>query len=454
MSGSQREGLSIAEGEAQLLELAHKASKKLLALGADEARVSVSRARGVDVEWRDGRLERVQEQTQRGLSVTVYVGGRYAGSSTNDLRPEALDAFLAEAVANARVLQPDPFRRLPDPARYAGRADLNLDLYDPSYDLLSPEQRRADAAQLEALVREAAGALPLVSVSAGVGDSFSQGARVHSNGFEGARTGTHFSIGGQATAKQADGRRPMGWAYSSRRHRGDLLSLEAVAAEVAQRAAQAMDAGKLATGRYRVLVENRAVGKLLGALLAPLSGAALQQRQSLWLDRVGTQIASPLLSVADDPFVPRGLGSALWDADGFSAQRRPLIVDGVLQTYLIDDYYARKMAVAPTGGSTFNLEWRLGEHDLAQLAAQVGDGVLIDRFLGGNSNATTGEFSFGCAGRRIEGGQLTETVAEINMAGQIEALWKSLSAVGADPYLNGTSRCPSLIFEDVQLSGV
>ena len=448
------EAAAVQAGLAQLLETAHDAARRVKALGADEARVSISRSRGVDLEWRDGRIERVQERSQRGLSVEVFVAGRYAASSTNDLRPAALERFLAEAVANARLLEPDPHRRLPDPTRYAGRRDLDLDLWDPLHGQLSPEQRRHDAAHLEALLQARIGDLPVVSMTTDVSDSFGQSARVHTNGFEGARTGTSFSISAAITAKEADGRRPMGWDYTGRRHRSDLASLESLADTAVARTRNQLGAGKLRTGRYTVVVENRATRKLLGTLLGPLSGPALQQKQSLWDGRLGTAIASPLLTVHDDPFVVRGQGSSLWDSDGFATRQRPLIEKGVLQTFLIDDYYARKMGVEPTGGDTFNYTWALGDRDLAGLVADVGEGVLIDRFLGGNSNSTTGEFSFGCGGRIIRNGQLAEPVTEVNIAGHIGTLWESLVAVGADPDPNSAGRAPSVVFADVQLSGI
>lgn len=436
-----------------LLDAARKAAKQAQAHGADEARISISRSRGVDIEWRDGKLERVQERTRRSLSAELYVDGRYSASSTNDLRPEALDQFLAEAVQMTRLLEPDPYRRLPDPARYGGREDVDLDLVDPAYGDTTSEDRLRLAQQLEEMARAHAEGVPVISISTGVSDSFGQSARVHTNGFEGERAATSSSFSAMVTVKDADGRRPMGWDYSARRHRADLDAPEGIARTAVERAAAQLGAGKLPTGRYTIVVENRALPRLLGAFLSPLSGPALQQKQSVWDGRLGDRIASPLLTVRDNPFVVRGLGSALWDGDGFATRRRPLIEEGVLRTFLIDDYYARKMGVEPTGGDTHNLEWELGDRDLEALLADVGDGVLIDRFLGGNSNGTTGDLSFGCGGRVIRGGKLAEPVAEVNLAGHFGRIWESLVAVGNDPNPNSASGCPSCVFENIQLSG-
>ena len=436
-----------------LLELAEATQARALREGADEVKVSVSRSRGVEVEWRDGSLERVQDQTTQRLSLTLYVKGRYSAHSTNDLRGEALDTFVRDAVAMTRYLEADPYRKLPDPARYAGRAALDLELADPSLAERSGETRRRDAETLESLTREAAEGLSVISVTSSISDAVGCSARVHSNGFFGAREGTHCAATVQLTLQDEEGKRPMGWDYSARRHAEDLRELSEIAQKASDRAAGMLSPKALETGRYSVVVDRRALSRLLSALISPLSGASLQQRQSLWEGRVGTQIASPLLSIYDEPHRPRSFGAALWDSDGFATHRRPLIEAGVLQTFLIDDYYARKLEQAPTGGDLHQLEWSLGNRDRAAIIASIQDGVLIDRFLGGNSNQSSGEFSFGCGGHRIRGGVIAEPVSEINISGDLERFWGQLVEVGNDPYQESASACPSCLFEGVQLSG-
>lgn len=447
MSGAQR------TTDLPVLEQARRAAEQALSFGADAAKVGVSRSRGVDVEWRDGQLERVQERTQRGLSVSIYAGGRYSVSSTNDLRPDALAQFIREAVEMTRLLEPDPHRCLPDPSAYAGRADIDLDLFDPSYATQTSVERRSRAQQIEALVREKHPDLPIVSVSTSVSDGWGQSAQVYTNGFEGVREGTHFSASAAITVRDAGDRRPMGWDYTSARHFEDLESLDKIAQEAGVRTRHQLGAGKIKTGKYTILLENRATPRMIGAFLGPISGPALQQKRSLWEGKVGTAIASPLLTIRDAPHRVRGLGSSLWDSDGFATHARPIIEGGVLSTYLIDQYYALKMGVESTGGDTHNLDWTLGERDLDGLAADVGEGVLIDRFLGGNSNSTSGDLSFGCAGRMIRDGKIAEPVAEMNLAGNLATIMQRLVAVGNDPNPNSSAGCPSIVIEDVQISG-
>lgn len=453
----------------QLMEDTRRVADLALSLGASEARVSLGRTRGVNLSWRDGRIEQLEDNTSRGVSVSLFVDGRFSSHSTGDLRPEALEPFLREAVAMTRLLEPDPARSLPDPARYAGRAEVDLDTLDPAYAAVTAEQRRDEARRLEELIRDAAADLnaarggspvEVVSVSASVGDQSYQSARIHTNGFAGEREATAFVVSASLTLKEADGKRPAGSGFSWRAHRADLRPLEVIACEAAAEAFHKLDAQKLTSGKYTTLVKADSVGRLIGALLSPLSGASLQQRRSLWEGCLNTQIASPLLTLRDNPHVRRGLSSSLWDGDGFATAPRPIIEAGVLKTFLIDDYHAKKMSlergepVWATGAGLHSLEWDLGALGFDALVADVHDGVMIDSFLGGNTNATTGELSLGCAGRRIRDGKLAEAVTEVNLSGNLKDLWRQLVAVGADPYPEGTSNHPSCVFEGVQLSGV
>ncbi len=438
----------------RLIDAAHQALAVAKKYGADDATIAISRSRGVDLEWRDGAVERVQEQTRQALSTEIFVNGRYSASSTCDLRPEALETFFRDAVDMTRLLEPDPHRCLPEPEFYEGRAEVDLELADPAHSDWTSDSRRGSCATLEEMIRTSAGDLPIVSVAASVGDSIGESARVHSNGFEGVRDGTTFGISAMVTVLDEGGRRPLGWEYSFRRHHRDLDPLQWIADRAREKASAQLGASHIATGKYTVVLENRAVGRLLGAFLGPISGPALQQRKSIWEGKLGTQIASPLLTIYDDPHRVRGHSSSLWDGDGFATQTRPIIEDGILKTYLINHYYARKMATDPTGGDTHNLRWNTGDKSLDELVASVGDGVLIDRFLGGNSNSTTGEISLGCAGRVIRNGKLAEPIAEANLSGHFGQIWENLVALGNDPNENSSSHCPSCVFQDIQLSGV
>ncbi len=200
-----------------MLAAAQSAVKAALGKGAQEASARTYRVRDVNVKWRDGRLEQIDEATTRGLGLTLYVDGRYSNVSTSDLRPEALDTFIGDSVVLTRALAKDPFRTLPDPKLYEGQAKADLLLEDPKYSTVTPEQRRSVVKEIEAAARSVKGAAAILSVTTNFSDTLSETWRVTSNGFSGARRDTSFFISAEASVKDPDGRKPEDYAYGGAR---------------------------------------------------------------------------------------------------------------------------------------------------------------------------------------------------------------------------------------------
>jgi PmbA protein len=437
----------------QMQDTARAAAEAARKAGAQEAAVSASRVRSVQVDWRDGKMERVKEATTRGLSVEIYVDGRYSTVATSDLRPDAVRAFVETAVAMARKLEKDPFRSLPDPKLYEGQARVDLDLVDAGQGSLTPAARRERAQAAEEGARSVKGAEAFLSVSSGVSDSLSETFRVASNGFEGTRNGTAFSISASVSVKDPDGRRPEDYAYAYARHLAAVPAPATVGQEAAGRALACIGARKAGSAAMTMVVDARAAGRLVSTLLGPLSGGALQQKQSCLEGKLGQAVGSALLDVADDPLVPRGLDSRLFDSEGIAAHRFPVFEKGVLRSYYLDTYYARKLGMAPTTRGASNLAWTLGTRGREALLADAREAILVTGFLGGNSNSTTGDFSLGVQGFRIRDGRVAEPIAEMNVSGNLLDVWKRLVAVGNDPYPYSTLRTPTLVFEKVQFAG-
>jgi PmbA protein len=382
------------------------------------------------------------------------VDGRYSQVSSSDLRPEALSTFIADSVTMTRVLSEDPFRALPEPALYEGRASVDLQLDDPAYPTVTPEQRRKAAQQMEEAARAVKGAEAILSVSTGFDDTRTESLRVASNGFEGARIDTVFFVSASVSVKDADGRRPEDYSFGGSRFLGEVPATAVVGREAAERAISRLGAKKPPSAVVTLVIDNRAAGRLMGALAGPLSGASLQQKRSFLEGKLGQAIGSPLLDVVDDPLIPKAFGSRLYDAEGLAARKRPLFEKGVLRSYYIDTYYGKKLKMAPTSGGTSNLAWTLGAKPQAAILKDVGEGILVTGFLGGNSNGTTGDYSLGVQGFSIRGGLRAEPVGEMNIAGNMLELLKKLTAVGDDPWPYSSMRTPTLVFEGVQLAGV
>ena len=432
----------------ELLEAARGAVAAARAQGAREAAAVTARTREVEVEWRDGRLEKIREATTRSLSLRLYVDGRYVAVSTSDLRPDAVQRFIGGAVSMARTLSPDPHRCLPDPARYEA-IDLRID--DPGQEGLAAIDRRRRAEALEAASREVKGSIQ--SVTSRIGDNRTELARVHSNGFEGARRETSFWMSAEVSVKDPDGRRPMESASRTARHLADLPPIAEIGHLAGDLALGRLGAKKLPSAVLPMVVENRVAAGLVSRLLGPLSGAALQQKRSVFEGKLGATIGSAILDVADDPLIPKGLGSRLFDGEGLAARRFPLFERGVLRGYYVDHYYGKKLGTPATTAGPSNLAFTLGDKDGAGLIAGLDDAILVTGFLGGNSNATTGDFSLGVSGFRIRKGARAEPISEMNIAGNHLELWKRLVAAGNDPYLSSALRPPTLLFDAVQFAG-
>jgi len=436
-----------------LLDLTRTAASLALKKGASEAAAGGWQARHVEVAWRDGKIEKVSEATTRGLGLDLYVEGRYASVSTSDLRTEALDRFVEDSVALARNLAPDPHRRLPEPALYAGQAQLDLELEDPSHGRLDSAARRRIAEELEVAARAVPGAERILSVTTGVSDTRAESALVHTNGFEGTKRGTDFWISAEVTVRDDDGRRPEESAASGGRFRAELEAPADVGRRAGERALARLGTVKGGSAVMAMAVDARSAGRIVASILGPLGAASIQQKRSFLEGKIGAAIGSPLLDVKDDPLVVRGLGSRLYDGEGIAARPFRVFEGGVVRTYYIDTYYGRKLGIPPTTARTSNLTWKLGSRSQEDLLRDLGEGILVTGFLGGNSNGTTGDFSLGVRGFRVRGGRLAEPVGEMNVSGNHLELWHRLVAVGDDPYRYSAMRTPTLVFDGVQFAG-
>lgn len=437
-----------------MMEIARRAAATAKTKGASEAAARSYRVREVTVTWRDGKIEKVQEATTRGVGLQLYVDGRYSSVFSSDLRPEALSQFIADSVAMTRTLTKDPFRALPDPALYAGQAKVDLKLEDPRYAELGPDERRRIVKDMEVAARAVKGSEAILSVTTDISDTLSESFRVHTNGFEGSRRDTSFFVSAQTSVKDADGRRPEDYAYAGTRFFGELPNVAATGRESTERALSRLGSKKGESAVMTMAIEARSAGRMLGFLMGPLSAASIQQKRSFLEGKSGQQIGSPLLTITDDPLIPKGFGSRLFDGEGISAKAMPVFSKGVLANYYVDTYYGKKLGIAPTTGGSSNLVWALGSKGQKELLADMKDGILVTSFLGGNSNGTTGDFSLGVQGFRVRGGVLAEPVGEMNISGNHLEFWKKLAAVGNDPYPYSSMRTPTLVFEGVQFAGV
>lgn len=437
---------------AELGRLAEKALELAKRAGAGAAAASVSLSRQDKVVIRDGLTEELKSATSRGLGLRVYVDGRFGSHGTSDLRPEALERFVREAVDLTRLLMPDEHRGLADPAMYKGRSTADLRLYDKGHGEISPEARKERAVQAHDAARKAAGEA-LLSADGSASDSVGYSVLRTSNGFSDGERGTAFRVTASVSAKDPKGPRPSGWASAASRARATPLNPLAIGSEAAERALAQLGADDIASITLPIIVENRAVGRLLGGFLGPLGGGAIDQKRSCFADKLNQPIASAALTITDDPFLPGAWGSQRYDGEGLTARKSPVLESGTLRRFFISTYYGRKLGRPVNGGGTSNLVFAEGANDLDGLCKRAGKAILITSFLGGNSNGTTGDFSHGLRGFLIENGVRSRPISSMNIAGNHTGFWKTLQEVGKDPWSLSSHRVPSLLFGPTLIAG-
>lgn len=420
--------------------------------GADESVVSIYNSRDIEIEYRDKQLDKLKESTQNSLNLQIYANHKYSSHSTSDLRKDELKKFIEEAVATTKYLSEDPFRTLPDPKFYPKNTDIDLQLTDGAYDKVQSDTRVNIAAEIE----KGASAVSdkIISTTAGYSDSYYENIRVHSNGFKGESGGTVFSAGASVTVNDDGGGRPEDWYYATTRFKDELPSPDFLGREAAQRALRKIGQKKMESGTYKMLVENRSAGRLISVFQGAITARSIQQKSSFLDGMLDKKIASEKLTVIDDPFIKKGLGSRLYDGEGIETKKRILIDKGILKCYLIDNYYGKKLGWEPNCGSASNVILEYGDKSFDQLLKTIDKGIIVNGFIGGNSNSTTGDFSFGIVGLYVEKGEIIKPVNEMNISGNAKDIWNQLLEVGSDPYPYSSFLMPSLLFDGIQFSGI
>lgn len=435
---------------ADLQNRAEQAVEMLLASGANDAWVSAAQSRDVEFNFRDGALEKVKDTTSRMLAIQVYANGRYSSHQTTDLNPDRLAGFLKEAVAITNALEPDLHREVTPAALFGERPAVNLDLVDTAVEALNREQRLAWCETLDGNARQHE---RVISATSYVSDGTQTRASASSNGFSGVQESTNCWLGASVTLSDRGERRAADSFFAGSPYVGDLPDAATIARTALERAMVRLDSEKGPTVKSMMLVDARAAAQLVGRLMGPANARSVQQGRSFWADLAGQEVFSPSLTIIDDPLIVRGLGSRHYDREGISSKVLPIVEAGVVRNIYVDTYYGRKAGMTPTTGSPSNRRVQSGDRSLMELLSDVGEGVYVTSWLGGNADSTTGDFSLGLRGHMIENGKIGRPVGEMNVTGNLRDLFSRLEAVGNDPYPYSRTLAPSLVFSDVDFSG-
>ena len=432
-------------------KLAQWAMDYALKNGCQAAKVSLYSGSNTSFELRDAQMDKLQQASESRMSLFLYVDGRYGTYSTNRLDKKELESFIRNGVESTRYLAEDEARVLPDASRYYKGGKPDLQLLDPQFSAVNPDNKVALA---QAIAEEALGKDPrIISVESSYGDGDGFSYQITSNGFEGETQQSWYSLSASVAVKGEGEARPSSYWYESSLYL-DKLVKEGVGQKALERTLQKIGQKKTKSGRYTMVVDPMNSGQLLRPMLSAIFGSALQQKNSFLLDKLGQKVGSDKFTLMDEPHLIGASGARYFDSEGVATEHRSIFDKGVLKTYYIDTYNAKKMGVDPTVANPSVLILQEGNKDLHGLVAGVDRGILVTGFNGGNSNSSTGDFSYGIEGFLIEKGKLTLPLSEMNVTGNMITLWNSLAETGNDPRLNSSWRIPSLVFEVVDFSGL
>jgi PmbA protein len=444
-----------------LEELAAGAVRLARELGATDAECTVSAGDEFTTNVRMGQVESLKESGSRGAGVRVLKGRRTGSSYTSDLSGEGVRRMVRAALDLASITSEDPHAGLPEPEEL-GRIDADLKLYND--DIASIE-----AARKIELARETERAAldfdPRITNSEGASFDSYTGQRVFANsrGFLGSFRGSQCSLSTVPVASQ-DNTMERDYWYSAARSLAALEKPVDIGRIAAGRVLRRLGARKVPTQKAAVVFEPRTARTLIEHIFEAVHGEAIYQQASFLAGKLNCRIASECLTVIDDGTLPGLFGSAPFDDEGVPTRRTPVIERGVLKSYLLNTYTARKLGLKTTGNASRGLAGNAGISHTnlfagagplppAEIVKNVRRGLFVTELIGFGVNIVTGDYSRGAAGIWIENGEFAYPVSEVTIAGNLGGMFTSIEAIGNDLEFRGSTAAPTILIGEMTISG-
>ena len=430
------------------------------ARGATEADGFLIEEQHFSAAVRLGQVDTVKHSREQRLSLRVFAGKASAAASTSDLSRASLERVVDEATALARVTAEDAHAGLPAPGELiAGVPDLELE--ERGGEELAPEAKIAIARRAEAAALESA---PRITNSEGA-EYWDRRARyvyATSHGFARGYTTTAFGLSVSPVAS-ADGEMQRDFWHSAARHRAALEDPLAVGRTAARRALRRLGARKVKTTEVPVVFDPETAASLVRSVAAAASGPSLYRRASFLLDRLGKRVAAPSVTIVDNGTIRRALGSRPFDGEGLATRATVVVGEGVLQSYLLDSYSARKLGLRSThhasrdgagvGVATTNLVLEAGPTPPDDLIRSVKRGLYVTELIGFGVNGVTGDYSRGAVGLWIDNGELAYPVEEVTVAGNLLEMLAAIEGIGNDLVLRDRTVSPTLLVGRMVVAG-
>lgn len=453
--------------EAYLEEMAADVVAQALKGGASDAEAVAREGDEFSVNVRMGEVETLTESGSRALGLRVFFGKRSASTSTSDLTGDGIRKLVEGALGLARVTEEDPCTGLPEKDEFGALA-RNLHLYfDDVYSLPGKERiewaRRAEAAALAVD--------PRISNSNGASFDAATGRKVlvNSRGFAGNYRTSYAGISVSPLAVDVDGQMQRDAWWSSARRLADLASPESVGQEAARRTLRRLGARRVATQQAPIIFAPEVARSLIGSLFEAASGDAIWRSASFLAGKLEETIAAPGVTIIDDNTMllasgVGGFGTSPFDGEGLPSLRTTVVENGVLRSYLLNTYAARKLGMKSThnasrglagtpGIGCGNLYLEPGTRTPEQILGEVKAGLYVTSLMGFGTNIVTGDYSRGATGLWIDNGQLTHAVEEITIAGNLKEMFRNITAIGNDLEFRGAVAAPTLRIDGMTIAG-
>jgi len=418
--------------------------------GASAAEAGVSSDAGLSLTVRMGTPETIEHTRGNGLGVTVYFDHRKGSASTSDLSSQAVKETVAAACNFAKYTSEDPCAGLAD-AGLMARELPDLDLYHPWE--LAVDDAIELATRCEAAAQEEDGR---IVNSEGATLNSHSGLHVYGNshGFMGGYPASRHSLSCAVVGRQDDSMQRDYW-YTLSRLSGALESPESVGRTAARRTLARLGARRIATRQAPVLFQADVAVGLLRSFISAIRGSALYRKASFLLDHLGKPVFPDYVQVYEQPRLPRGLGSSAYDNEGVATADRTFVEGGILQSYVLDSYAARKLGMQTTGnaGGVRNLRISNGNLDRQGLLKKMECGLLVTELMGHGVNMVTGDYSRGASGFWVEHGEIQFPVEEVTIAGNLKEMLLGLLEVGTDLETRTSVQTGSWLVERMTIAG-
>ena len=444
--------------EENLREIVNVALEMAKEAGCNSSRVGAEISIQSSYSVRNNRLDRLQSSTGSNLFLQLFINGKFGFFSTNKTETRELKAFINKAAEATQLIEPDLDRILtPRELLFKGKIE-DLGQFDEGYNEISPEEKREIAFSC---AEEIHGKDPrIISSNCEYGDSFDFYYMADSEGFSGKTKQTSFSISAECSAKDKGNSKPEAWWYESSM-KLEYLKREGCGKIAMEKALARLGPKKLKSGKYKMVLENSVASRVVSPIISALNGGAIHQKNSFLDGKIGNRVFSNNLYILDRPHLYGYDGARFFDSEGIATKPMNIIDEGIVTSYFLNTYNARKLGMEPTieGPSVLSLSMNgsfPGESptvNLSDILMAAERGILVTGFNGGNSNSSSGDYSFGIQGFYFENGIILHPIKEMNITGNIVDLWNTLAMTGDDPRRTSRWLIPTLLFESVTFNG-